>query len=1145
MNLDKRQSNIQELLSPLLEALNEPAIVLNFDLRLILYNQLYFDLVNPSGNLDPALLFDELTLDELKKKFLLLRENKVVQKISSVSLYLPDNLIKSNLKINRIHFDEEEYFLIIISTEDNLSENNSNIDIVLTDDLKGYVDEELMELFSQLASLLPFTLLLKNRVKKILDTRREIICLKDEKGNIIISNQAYENTVGVNLTESANRNTDYLFYPYQVNILRSASEYLKLTRKAIIIKGFNFTSEEAKGKSLILLPVTDKQGKFYYSALIITGSKLIIKENHLLFGKVFSEVPIPVLVLSKEGVIQHANEEFIKLAGEKINDLLNNHIQQIFPFLLTENLSSFSESELREEEIFIDDKFNPVDSEFARFVIKVKKHFDNQGKFETLILFFIKFERTDDLEKLIKHRGRMFDILVQKNPEPIFIYDKENLKFLEVNDAALQLYGYSRDEFLQLDLTDLYSPEDIQTLLDSFSDSELDKKFSRPFRHRRKDGSTVFVEINRSEFKFNDKDAHFTIVRDVTDKVESEKQFLIFKSVFDSTSDPVFGTDQLGFIKFVNKAAIEKLSYEENELIGSSFVTLAKDDERGLLNTTIFQSSIKQPVNLRLSIKKSNSELVDAELIATPVLDISNEVESFTIVLKIQSAPQTKEEPKEIVKEIVKEVIVEKPIKVGKKTEIPESSFLSGVFHELLTPLNVIFGFSQEIIESLSNPTPEQQEAAEIINQNRVKLLDTMNSVIEYSEIIQNKAPIKISELPVTELIDKIDKQINELVGMNDIQFGYGKISSSLTFETDKDKFERMISGLIKIIARINREKKIYFSAFSIDNNSFMISLSDQYGSISPYLSGTLEKLFVENRDPKDLGAPKLTTHLTKFFIDLLDGQFIKQVNFAGRTECGFVFPIKLTEKHVVEQQELFDFEKSQEAQKELSEDEKQLAETEVETIKQTDFSVTEEKTLTSDEEFEPVTPVSEILTSQLPEQERIEELTPEDDQLTEISRELDKDLEEVSETIAPSSELISQKEKAPAPPTLDLAKLNCLYIEDQVDSQILFKVQLKGLKDIQFAPSFEDALPLLDKYNFDFIVIDINLQGEYNGLDALKLIHKMPGYEKTPIIAVTAYVLPGDKEKFIAAGFDDFIAKPIFREKMIDSLQKIFLSKS
>ena len=1143
MNLDKRQSNISELLTSVIEALPEPAIVLNFDLKLVISNQAYLNLANKNQSLEPAALFDKETLDELKRKFLLLRENNQIQEITTLGLFPSEHNIESILTINRIHFEEEEYFLIIISQEENLISDYSNVSILISDEIKNYVDEELIEFFNEMSSLLPFTLILKNRIKKILDTRSEIICLKDEKGKIILPNRAYEKAVGVNLDEPVNRESDLLIYPYQFNLLRSACEYLKLTRKAIVINGLNFTSEEVKGKSLILLPVTDKQGKFYYSATIISETNVLDKQNHLIFGKIFSEVPLPVLIVSKDGIIQHANEEFIKLAGEKLNDLLNNHIQQIFPFLLTENLSSFSESELKEEQIHIDESFNPVDLDFAKYFLKVKKHFDSQGKLESLILLFYPVEKVDNLEQLIKRRGRMFDILVQKNPEPIFIYDKENLKFLEVNEAALMLYGYSRDEFLQLDLTDLYSPEDIQTLLDSFSDSELDKKFSRPFKHRRKDGSTVFVEISRSEFKFNDKDAHFTIVRDVTDKVENEKQFKIFKSVFDSTSDPVFGTDSMGFIKFLNKAATEKLGYDEKDLVDSSFVSLAKDDERGLLNSTIFQSSSKQPINLSTTIKKANSELIETELVATPVFDINNEVESFTIVLKIPPAPEVTIEPKEIVKEVIKEVIVEKPVKNLKKTEIPESSFLSGVFHELLTPLNVIFGFSQEIIDSLSNPTPEQQEAAEIINQNRIKLLDTMNSVIEYSEIIQNKAPIKISELPITELIDKIDKQINELVGMNDIQFGYGKISSSLSFETDKDKFERMISGLIKVIARISREKKIYFSAFSLDNNSFMISLSDQYGSISQYLSGTLEKLFSENRDPKDLGAPKLTTHLTKFFIDLLGGQFVKQINFAGRTECGFVFPIKLTERQVVEQQELFPSDKSLEPQTDRVSEEEKIVETQKEIEKETKLSEIEENVPETEEEFQPVTPVSEILTSQLPETEKIETPALEEDELTEISKELDKDLEEVTETMDVSTDL--EKQKEPTPPTLDLSKLNCLYIEDQVDSQILFKVQLKGLKDIQFAPSFEDALPLLDKYSFDFIVIDINLQGEYNGLDALKLIHKMPGYEKTPIVAVTAYVLPGDKEKFIAAGFDDFIAKPIFREKMIDSLQKIFLSKS
>ena len=59
---------------------------------------------------------------------------------------------------------------------------------------------------------------------------------------------------------------------------------------------------------------------------------------------------------------------------------------------------------------------------------------------------------------------RMSAIFIKNNPQPIYIYEKESLRFLEVNEAALKLYGYSVDDFLQMDLTDLYTSEDIQTL---------------------------------------------------------------------------------------------------------------------------------------------------------------------------------------------------------------------------------------------------------------------------------------------------------------------------------------------------------------------------------------------------------------------------------------------------------------------------------------------------------------------------------------------------------------------------------------------------------------------------------------------------------------------------------------------------------
>jgi CheY-like chemotaxis protein len=105
----------------------------------------------------------------------------------------------------------------------------------------------------------------------------------------------------------------------------------------------------------------------------------------------------------------------------------------------------------------------------------------------------------------------------------------------------------------------------------------------------------------------------------------------------------------------------------------------------------------------------------------------------------------------------------------------------------------------------------------------------------------------------------------------------------------------------------------------------------------------------------------------------------------------------------------------------------------------------------------------------------------------------------------------------------------------------MLFKVQMKDLKTIEFAVSFESALPLLKTKKFDFIVMDINLQGEYNGLDALRVIQRMPGYKDIPVIASTAYVQPDSRDSFIAAGFNEFVSKPLLRDKLIEVLQRIF----
>lgn len=1157
--MNQLSAGIEYLLNAFAEFTNDPMLIIDWEYNIIAANeasQKTFQLKKLPTNLTEY--FDQELIEEFYQVLNRLKVSGTKELIENILINLSkDKSFNTNLIFNKLTFEDNNFVTILFNVTTEINSKNIISEIEIVEDASRKFSSELNTFLQQITDLLPFTLVGKSKAQALANKLSEPIWIKDLTGVYVFVNKAYSDIIGLPYSEIEDKETDYLFFPYQKDLISRSTEYSVKSRKLIRLKGLRIKSSFSELDSeYFILPLKDRLDRVNYTLNILIShspndNKAIESANGI-----WANIPVPLLATDINGKILHSNVEFRKLLGEENTVLTGKNFADVLPYLLVENIKSFVESGLKTDEILVDYDFNPVDDENAEYKFHVNKIFSERGDITSLSIFTERLEKLDDLQKVIKRRGRMFDILIQNNPQPIFIYDKENLRFLEVNEAAKKLYGYNREEFLQMDLTDLYSPEDIQTLLESFGDDTKDGEFIKPFRHKKKDGSTIFVKISKTSFKFNDKEAHFNIVKEITGDLELKKQNQIFQAVFQNASDLALITDAAGFIKYINDSVKKVLGYTSDQLLNAAFASLTRDEDRGMVNSSIFQSQIKDTVSIKLDIKTFSGELIESEIKATPVMDFDGETDSFAIVVKLSQQQVENFEPREIVKEVIKEVIVEKPVDYKTAEKAPDVNFLSGVFHELLTPLNVIFGFSQEIIESLEKPTEEQKEASDIINQNRVKLLDTMNSVIEYSEILQNKSKLNVSKVQITEIIDNIDNTIKEITGTNDIQFGYGKISSSLLFNTDKEKFERMISGLVKIVSRLTREKKIYFSAYSLDADKFIVSLSDQYGAISDYLANILEKIFNEGKDPKDFGAPKLTTHLTKFFITLLGGEFTKQLNYTGRVECGFMFNIEFTPKEKVEQQ-FFTDEKTIET---ASVDEKTVQEPEeIESIDTANPEETEDSSSAVEEvsSLSSQIDVNEDL-SDKSEQETIFEnqkvkeeipVKPETaSELTEISKELDKELEEFSAEMKQEKQEILSKEteaKKPSISAVDLTKLSCLYIEDQVDSQILFKVQMKGLKDVKFAVSFEEALPILDKVLFDFIVIDINLQGEYNGLDALKFIHKMPGFEKIPIIAVTAYVLPGDKEKFIAAGFNDFIAKPIFREKMLESLEKIFLSKS
>lgn len=113
-------------------------------------------------------------------------------------------------------------------------------------------------------------------------------------------------------------------------------------------------------------------------------------------------------------------------------------------------------------------------------------------------------------------------MLFAGNPLPMWIYDLKTLRFLEVNEAAVAQYGYTRDEFLAMRITDIRPSEDVPRLLDEVARARAALQQSGEWRHRLKLGEVIDVEIASHTLDFEGRDAALVIAHNVTERKRGE-----------------------------------------------------------------------------------------------------------------------------------------------------------------------------------------------------------------------------------------------------------------------------------------------------------------------------------------------------------------------------------------------------------------------------------------------------------------------------------------------------------------------------------------------------------------------------------------------------------------------------------------------
>ncbi|WP_442943265.1 PAS domain S-box protein [Nostoc sp.] len=118
---------------------------------------------------------------------------------------------------------------------------------------------------------------------------------------------------------------------------------------------------------------------------------------------------------------------------------------------------------------------------------------------------------------------RSFNLLFSKNPTPMWVYNQNNLQFLDVNEAAVVHYGYSREEFLQMRITDIRPSEDVPIFLEYLGRKHFNLDFTGRWRHQRKDGQIIDVEIFTQTIDYGSSKARLVHIRDITEHKQIER----------------------------------------------------------------------------------------------------------------------------------------------------------------------------------------------------------------------------------------------------------------------------------------------------------------------------------------------------------------------------------------------------------------------------------------------------------------------------------------------------------------------------------------------------------------------------------------------------------------------------------------------
>ena len=122
--------------------------------------------------------------------------------------------------------------------------------------------------------------------------------------------------------------------------------------------------------------------------------------------------------------------------------------------------------------------------------------------------------------------------------------------------------------------------------------------------------------------------------------------------------------------------------------------------------------------------------------------------------------------------------------------------------------------------------------------------------------------------------------------------------------------------------------------------------------------------------------------------------------------------------------------------------------------------------------------------------------------------------------------------------------QVSILAVEDNPDTQTLLRYLLRPMYRLELVRRVDEAVRAARKDEYQLFVLDINLGEQHTGIDLLHQLRSIPGCDETPALALTAYAMPGDRDRFLREGFDAYVSKPFTRHELLEAIEVVLQAR-